>query len=43
LKSRCAFRQGNEPGDFGFSIGFRVVLTEEALSQAEVIEDGDAG
>ena len=42
LKSRCAFRQGNEPGDFGFSIGFRVVLTDEALSQAEVIEDGIA-
>lgn len=40
LKSRCAFRQGNEPGDFGFSIGFRVVLTDEALSQAEVIEGG---
>lgn len=39
LKSRCAFRQGNEPGDFGFSIGFRVVLTDEALSQAEIIKD----
>lgn len=42
LKSRCAFRQGNEPGDFGFSIGFRVVLTDEALSQAEVIESDTA-
>lgn len=39
LKSRCAFRQGNEPGDFGFSIGFRLVLTDEALSQAEVIDE----
>ena len=39
LKSRCAFRQGNDPEDLGFSIGFRVVLTDEALSQAEVIED----
>lgn len=41
LKSRCAFRQGNDPDDHGFSIGFRVVLTDEALSQAEVIENGE--
>lgn len=40
LKSRCAFRQGNDPHDFGFSIGFRVVLTDQALSQAEVIKEG---
>lgn len=39
LKSRCAFRQGNNPDDFGFSIGFRVVLTDQALSEAEVIKE----
>jgi formylglycine-generating enzyme required for sulfatase activity len=37
LKSRCAFRQGNKPDDYGFSIGFRVVLTDRALNKAEVI------
>ena len=37
LQSRCAFRQGNEPDDFGFSIGFRVVLTDAALTEAETI------
>ena len=42
LKSRCAFRQGNNPDDFGFSIGFRVVLTDQALSAAEVIPSGEA-
>ncbi len=35
LKARCAFRQGNAPEDLGFSIGFRVVLTETALVAAE--------
>jgi toxoflavin biosynthesis protein ToxD len=38
LKSRCAFRQGNKPDDYGFSIGFRVVLTDRALSEAEIIQ-----
>jgi formylglycine-generating enzyme required for sulfatase activity/predicted ATPase len=42
LKSRCAFRQGNRPDDFGFSIGFRVVLTDRGLSDAEVIASGDS-
>ncbi len=37
LKSRCAFRQGNKPNDYGFSIGFRIVLTDRALSDAEII------
>ena len=38
LKSRCAFRQGNKPDDYGFSIGFRVVLTDRALNEAEIIQ-----
>lgn len=38
LKSRCAFRQGNKPDDYGFSIGFRVVLTDRALGEAEIIQ-----
>jgi formylglycine-generating enzyme required for sulfatase activity len=42
LKSRCAFRQGNEPDDYGFSIGFRVVLTDRALSEAEIISHEEA-
>ncbi len=39
LKSRCAYRQGNEPGDYGFSIGFRVVLNDAALSEATIVKD----
>jgi formylglycine-generating enzyme required for sulfatase activity len=38
LKARCAFRQGNKAEDFGFSIGFRVVLTETALVKATPVE-----
>jgi formylglycine-generating enzyme required for sulfatase activity/GTPase SAR1 family protein len=38
LKSRCAFRQGNKPDDYGFSIGFRIVLTDRALNEAEIIQ-----
>jgi sulfatase modifying factor 1 len=41
LQSRCAFRQGNEPDDFGFSIGFRVVLTDAALTEAEAIDSNE--
>ncbi len=41
LRARCAFRNGNEPDDFGFSIGFRVVLTNTALIEAET-PDNDA-
>ncbi len=40
LKARCAFRQGNDPNDYGFSISFRVVLTDASLSKAQpVIKD----
>ena len=39
LKSRCAFRQGNDPDDYGFSIGFRMVLGDAALGNAEVVKN----
>lgn len=31
--ARCAFRNSTNPGDYGFSIGFRVVLVDLPESQ----------
>lgn len=32
--ARCAFRGGTHPGDYGFSIGFRVVLSSHYMNQS---------
>lgn len=39
--ARCAFREGTYPGDYGFSIGFRVVLDAHFINPSRDTVDHD--